>query len=350
MKEKIAFFRDVSIVGAAILAFGFFGIKFLLPAVLPFIIAWSVAFLTRRPADFVAKKTGVSRKFIRPALSLVIMLAVIGGSVFAVVKISAEAWELLTSLGEGGAFEKIIAYATSPFEEISERLGIAPELEAKLSDAIYTLISEILSGAASVVTSVAGAIPGILLFILVTAISTVYFSIDLENVNKRVQNMLPGSWNKRLVSFKDSTFSILIKYVRSYFLIMVITFTLMLFGLLIIGVRYAILMAFIIALLDLLPVIGIGIVLVPWGIFMLTVGNDAKLGIGLIILYVVGTIVRQCIEPKILGKELGIHPLLTLVLMYAGYSLFGVFGLIILPLLAVGFSAFGKNNAAEVKE
>ena len=350
MKEKIAFFRDVSIVGVAVIVSGFFGIKFILPATLPFVIAWAVAFLVQKPADFVAKKTGVSRKFMRPALSLLIILVIIGGSVFAIVKISAEAWELLTSLGEGGAFEKIIEYATSPLEEISEKLGIAPEIEDKLSDAVYRLISEALSGVAGAITSIAGAIPGILLFILVTTISTVYFSVDLENVNKRVHNILPESWRERLSGFKNSTFSVLIKYVRSYFIIMLITFAIMLFGLLVIGVKYAILMAFIIALLDLLPIIGIGIVLVPWGVFMLTVGNNAKLGAGLLVLYVIGTIVRQCIEPKILGKELGIHPLLTLVLMYAGYSLFGVPGLIILPLLAVGISAFGKNNTAEVKE
>ena len=350
MKEKIAYIRDISIVTVAILGAGFLGIKFILPAVLPFIIAWGIAFLTRRPSDFLAEKTRVSKKFYRPVLSVLLMLLVIGGAVFAIVKISAEAWELLTSLGEDGAFEKIISYITSPFEELSARIGIAPELEGKLSDAIYSMFSEILSGAASVITSVASAVPGIFLFVLVTAISTVYFSLDLENVNKRVHNMLPKAWDKRLVNFKNSTFSVLVKYVRSYLLIMLLTFAVMLFGLSVIGVRYSLLMAFIIALLDLLPVIGIGIVLVPWGVFMLTVGNNVKMGVELLILYAVGTVVRQVAEPKIVGKELGIHPLLTLVLMYAGYSLFGVMGLIILPLLSVGITAFGKNDTAKVKE
>ena len=139
--------------------------------------------------------------------------------------------------------------------------------------------------------------------------------IDLENVNKRVHNLLPEKIDKAMIGFKDRFSKTILKYIRSYLLIMLITFCLMLLGLSILGVRYAILMAFVIAVLDLLPVLGIGIVLIPWGVFCLTVGSDIKLGIGLLVLWAVGSIVRQSVEPKIVGKELGMHPLLTLVLM-----------------------------------
>ena len=107
------------------------------------------------------------------------------------------------------------------------------------------------------------------------------------------------------------------------------------------------LMAFIIALLDMLPVLGIGIVLIPWGVYYLSVGTDLKLGIGLLVLWGVGSIVRQAIEPKIVGKELGMHPLLTLVLMYAGYSLFGFFGLVLLPFLSVFISIIPPRSKSE---
>ena len=130
---------------------------------------------------------------------------------------------------------------------------------------------------------------------------------------------------------------------------MVITFAVILIGLMLMRIRYALLMAFIISLLDALPVIGIGIILVPWGIWSLITG-EMGIGIGLLILYAVSAIVRQIAEPRIVGKSLGIHPLVTILLMYVGYTLFGLAGLIFLPVAsALITTVIGKDNTAEVE-
>ena len=346
-KERIALYRDICILSVFAVAVTIAVGKYVVPALLPFFIAWSVAMIVRRPSDLIAEKTRIKRNIVRPSLSVLIILALIGGVVFGIVRLATETWYLFSGLSESGAVGDFISYFTAPVERLFEKFGIDPDLQSRITDAIIGVASGAISGAANVVTSVVGAIPGILLFVLVTVISVVYFAIELENVNKRLLNLLPERFRGGVLSFKKRFAVILIKYIRSYALIMLITFLLMLAGLMILGVRYAVLMAFVIAVLDLLPVLGVGIVLIPWGIYCLTVGSSLKLGVGLLILWGVGTVVRQAIEPKIVGKELGMHPLLTLVLMYVGYSLFGFFGLVLLPFLSVFISIIPPRSKSE---
>ena len=125
-----------------------------------------------------------------------------------------------------------------------------------------------------------------------------------------------------------------IGYLRSYSLILLITFAEAFFGLTVLGVEYSFIIAAISAAVDILPVLGIGIVLIPWAIFSL-VTRKLFLGIGLIILYVIIVVVRQFLEPKLVGETLGLHPLLTLAAFYLGYRLFGFPGILIAPILLV---------------
>jgi predicted PurR-regulated permease PerM len=124
----------------------------------------------------------------------------------------------------------------------------------------------------------------------------------------------------------------------------------MLVGLFILKAPYPVLMAIVIAVLDLLPIIGVGFVLIPWGVWSIMIGN-VPFGIGILVLFVFQTIIREIIEPKIVGKNLGTHPILTLIFIYVGYSLFGIIGLILVPVLTVLVNiAFGKKNSSEVTE
>ena len=111
---------------------------------------------------------------------------------------------------------------------------------------------------------------------------------------------------------------------------MLITFSLLLIGFLVLGIKYALILSFICAIVDILPILGVGSVLIPFAIIEFAKGN-LKLGIGLVVLYLIITVSRQIIEPKIIGAKIGIHPLLTLFSMYLGLSLFGVFGIILGP-------------------
>ena len=348
-KEKIRNIKDILLVTVLSGMLIYIAANFLLPVVLPFAISFGVAVLMRRPSDFIAAKIKVSKKIVRPVISVLIIIAAISIFVFGVVRLASEAWALLVGISEDGTLAQIFDTVKNYFGNLLGRFGIPGELESGVEDAFFSLVSSLISSAAGIVTSVAAEVPKILLFLLVSAVSTVYFSVDLEQVENTVITFLPEKFRKAAVDIGKTTTATLGKYVRSYFLIMLITFAMMLFGLTVIGVRYAWLLAFIIAILDLLPVLGIGIVLIPWTLFSFMAGNTG-LGIGLLILYGIATVVRQVIEPKIVGKSLGIHPLLTLVLMYIGYTLFGFFGLVLMPLSAVFFVSASKKNIPPISK
>ena len=125
--------------------------------------------------------------------------------------------------------------------------------------------------------------------------------------------------------------SIITQYGKSYLLVMLITFGELTLGLLIIGVRRAILLAALIAIFDIFPVVGAGAILLPWSVISLIQGKTLQ-ALGLMILYVVILVVRQFLEPKVVGKQVGLPPLVTLACMFVGTSLFGVWGLFGLPI------------------
>ena len=123
-------------------------------------------------------------------------------------------------------------------------------------------------------------------------------------------------------------------YIRAQLIIMTIVFTILLIGFSILGVKTAVLFAFIIAVIDMIPILGTGTVLLPWAVISLLQSNY-KLAVGLVIIYLVVLLTRQLIEPKIVGSQIGLHPLATLLAMYTGYKLIGMFGMILGPITAI---------------
>ena len=335
----------VLIIGIMLLSYLF--LKYLLIYLLPFLVGWFIAFAMRPPAAVIAEKMRIKPKIVRLVLTIALYLALFGLISLAVWLLSREVWELIAGLGEGGALEEFIAGIASPDGFIGRLLGNFGDY---LADIIYKIATSMLSSVGSMLSAAFSAVPKALLFVLISVIASAYFAVDLEQVNASVKRMLPKGAFDTLVRFKDGFFGTFLKYIRSYLLLLVITFLEMLIGLFLLKAPYPLVMAIVIALLDLLPVIGVGFVLIPWGVWSFFAGKT-PFGIGLLVLFVAHTVLRQIIEPRIVGKNLGMHPILTLVFIYVGYSLFGIIGLILVPILTVLVNvAFGEKNSAEVTE
>ena len=120
------------------------------------------------------------------------------------------------------------------------------------------------------------------------------------------------------------------KYLRAYLLLLGVTLVCLFLGFLILGIDYALLLAFLIALADLLPVIGVGTVMIPWGLILL-LQRSFYHGFGILLLYLAVALMRQVMEPRLVGKSLGIHPLLSLLATYVGFRLFHVLGMLLAP-------------------
>ena len=178
------------------------------------------------------------------------------------------------------------------------------------------------------------ALPNILLLSLVTIIACFYFAVDIDVVNKTIKQTLPFRVSNFVQRLKNKFIYGFKKYLKAYCIIFLVTFIELLIGFWILKVDYAFVLAIIISFIDFLPVLGVGAVLVPWGIVLLLMKNYS-MGLGIIILFIVMTIVRQIIEPKIVGKSLGIHPIISLVTIYLGFKIWGIGGAVVFPVLAL---------------
>ncbi|MBQ8689044.1 MAG: sporulation integral membrane protein YtvI [Clostridia bacterium] len=350
-KERIEYYAHltVTVIGVALAAF--LVIRYLFVPVLPFLIAWGVAFLVRPAAAYLSRKIRLPKKIISATLAACAVVVGIGAVTGITAYGLSELWQLLTDFASNERLYEILAKIADPIGSLFGEGEGAAELEQYLGDTLSGAISSLLGGIVSILTTAVKRIPSVLFFLLITVISAVYFALYLDKINARVRAILPDRIENALCRFKNSFFSVGLKYIRSYLLLMLITFAVMLVGFLVLGVQGALLLSVIVALLDILPLIGVGTVLVPWSIFEIIFGS-VPLGIGLIVLLVVHEIIRQLAEPRIIGKSLGIHPIISLILLYVGYSVFGFFGLIAVPLVCVIAACFkggsDKNEPSEV--
>lgn len=346
--DKIRRYSDlvVLIIGTVLLGYLFF--KHVFIYLLPFFLGWFVAFAVRPLASRIAPRLRIKQGIVRLFLTVLIYSVLLGALAVGVWLLSREVWELLSGISSGdSAFVDMLGGFFSTGRLFDRLFG---EFSDYVADAFYRLLTSVLSSFGSVLSSIVSAIPRVLLFLLVSVIASAYFSVGLEDVNRAVKRLLPKAACDVLIRVKDGFFGAFLRYLRSYLLLLVITFFEMLVGLFLVRAPYPLLIAIVIAVLDLLPVIGVGFVLIPWGVWSFAVGRT-PFGIGLLVLFAFHTVLRQIVEPKIVGKNLGVHPILTLLFIYVGYSVFGIVGLLLVPIFTVLIKiVLGKEDAAKVAE
>ena len=316
----------------------YLSLKYLLAVLLPFAIGFLAAALLNTPVRYLSRKAGLSTRF--TAVVAVILFYTTAGVLISLagVKLFVAAGNLFLRLPlfynetvapllsdffdfAGGILEKFDGSAVSGYETIFS------DAEISLGSAISALSVKVLG----YISSVASDLPMFVVGVLLTVISTFFFAADYGNITRFLLSLLPKKSGEKLLKTKKCLYTVLLKYFKSYFLIMLITFAELSLGLTVCNINNAFLLAFIISLVDILPVLGTGIVLVPWAIIEL-LNKNYPLGIKLLIVYGAVTVVRNVIEPKIVGREVGLHPALTLISMYVGTKLFGFIGLFALPI------------------
>lgn len=185
----------------------------------------------------------------------------------------------------------------------------------------------LLGGAARLLS----ALPDIFLFLLTMLLSAYFFAVDNRSVGSFLKKHIPKPWLEKGAILLSRLKTALKGYGKSQVYLSAITFGLCTPGLLILGYRKAVIIGALIGLIDALPIFGAGTVLIPWALLTFLVGSTAK-AMGFLLLYAVVSITRTVLEPRFLGKQMGLHPLLTLVSLYGGYRLFGFGGMLLLPI------------------
>ena len=212
----------------------------------------------------------------------------------------------------------------------------------QVNDTINAFIS---TGSAKLGTFIKGlinfitSIPTVILYICITILATFFISLDKDEIVVFLEHQFPKSWLDKVFNIKTDMFTVLGSYIKAQIILMTICFfelliCLNLLSFLGLNVPYPLLMSIIICLIDALPILGAGTVLIPWAVISFAL-SDIKLGVALIIIYLFVLSVRQMMEPKLVSQNLGVHPLITLISMYSGFKIFGVIGFLIGPVVMI---------------
>ncbi|MEG1862189.1 MAG: sporulation integral membrane protein YtvI [Oscillospiraceae bacterium] len=328
-------------------------IKYGLAWLSPFVIAFLVAFALKPVINRLHIITKLRRSFTAIIcvasfyLVTVLLLSLAGFQIFMLVK---NIFYILPQFYAVEVEPELIIFLERLQKAI---LNIDPGLEAVIDDFIFQFsenigasVSKLSIGVLTKLSGVIAKAPGMLVKTMITIIASFFIAVDYYDITYFIARQLNLAQRQLLYEVEEYTKSALIKYAKSYSLIVAITFSELFVGLFLLGVKKAWLIALLIAIFDILPILGTGGVLIPWAIVSLFVG-DTAFGIGVIMLYLIITVIRNTIEPKIIGKQVGLHPVVTLLAMFIGTKLFGMLGLFLLPVSIAILKQL--NDAGKIK-
>lgn len=348
----------ISTVYAAIVVLLFYAFfKYAFGLIFPFFAALLIAMLLQRPLNFICRKTPLKRGIVSVVmvfLCFLVFISLIGLAVFSLgaelrdffqylmiqfEDIPAFIEKIEVTLGKGLAFlPDKLEIAVTGF--ISEKLSLllnSPD-QPQASDSGFDF--SMLSGPLSSVWNTAKQIPVTLIAFVVSVVACCFMTADFATVKKCILSLFRNETREKVVRTKKLLFPALGKMCKAYGLIIIITFSELSAGLFLLSILkiynggYILIIALITALIDIVPVLGTGTVLVPWALYCLIIG-DYPLAIGIVIMYVCITVIRQIIEPKLVASQLGIPPFATIIAMYIGSKIFGFIGLFLLPITLV---------------
>lgn len=300
----------------------------------PFVVGWVVALIASPLVRFLEEKVKIKRK----AGSAFVIIVVIGLVVLVLylvgVKLVQEIMSLIDSLPD------IWLGLESEFSEIGNNLNVVysrlpDNVQASISDMIQsvgTYLGEIFGQMSSPtiegVGNFAKQVPSMIIALIMALLSAYFFVAERESINEWFRRHMPASVQTNYRILRHSLVNAVGGYLKAQLRIEIWMYLLLVIGLTILQVNYALLIALGIAFMDILPFFGTGTIMVPWAIIKI-LSSDYKMAVGLLIIWGVGQLVRQVIQPKIVGDSLGMPPLPTLILLYVGYRLSGVIGMII---------------------
>lgn len=311
---------------------------FILPKIIvyftPFVVGGIIALIVNPVVRFMEKRI----KIVRRAGSAVVIILTIALVVFLGYIVISMLIEQL--VGFGGNLPDVWQGVSDTMTEISKsfdryvaRMPITvrdwvTDFFAGFNDNTTSFVQGLGTPMAEAATTFAKNFPLVLISIIMSILSAYFFVAEREYLVNMVKKLTPDTllnrWDVVYTALKDAVGG----YFRAQFKIMGVVFVILLVGMMVLGIDYAILLALLIALLDFLPFFGTGAVMWPWAIYQF-LEQDYKMAIGLLIIWGVSQLIRQLIQPKMVGDSIGLEPIPTLILLYVGFRVGGAFGLII---------------------
>ena len=313
-------------------------IRFLLPPLSPFIFGFFFAWLLHKPAKAVGQKLRLHYQL--PAFVLGVILYAI---LFVVVVI---AGAQVTSALEHFVpkipviyANQIVPFISNAFDTLEVQMQdfdpaiveLIDRLSQELFSSLQKAISSISVMAVRLASTLITGMPSVILNIILMVVSTFFIVLDFEHIVSYVLGIMPRKIRDTFTQTLETGVGSVRKILGSYMLIMGMSFVELSIGLLVLKIPYAVGLALLISIIDIMPVLGTGLVLIPWAIIA-AILRLYPTAIGIAVLYVIMLVVRNIVEPKLVGKQMGLHPVATLISMFLGLEFFGILGLFGFPI------------------
>jgi sporulation integral membrane protein YtvI len=331
---------------------------FTVPIMTPFLFAWLLAYILNPIVNLLNQKLKLPR-WISSLITLIVFIAVATLIIiFLVANIIVELNQLFDYIQKNFSTwiqqidDELIhsAYLEKIYQNFSNFYAENPGLQETINnniswatDNLTELGKVVFASIFLKVLKMILSLPAILTYLIVFFLATYFISKDWFKISDKIKTWFTPSIIEISDVIRNDLGKALFGFLRAQLLLISTTALFYMIGLLILGVKYAVILGLLIGLVDLLPYLGTGAFMIPWICIAFFIQGNIYLGIGLSILYGIVFIIRQIIEPKIYGASVGINPLVILIAIFAGLQIFGILGLLIGPVVAV--SLFSLHRA-----
>lgn len=308
---------------------------------MPFLIAFVISLMIEPAIKYLMNKTKMTRRMSAIIIFVIVFSIIIGFVTWGIISLISESTNLLQTLN---------IYIDKAYTQIQDTIGkmnitkvsISSNVMNLLQDASKNILLKISSWLTDFLTKIVNgitSIPTIAIYAVITILSVYFICTDRIYILDFLEHHMPPRWVQKIgVHVKEIT-KRLGGYLKAEATLILVSFVISLIGLYIfkflgMNVKYPLLIALAIGFVDALPILGSGTVMVPWAIIS-ALNGDLKLGIAIIVLWIIMSLVRQFIEPRVVSGRIGIHPIFTLIAMYTGFKVIGVMGMLIGPIVLI---------------
>ena len=340
MSEDLSYICTVirKIINIVLIILGvYFGIKLAI-FYMPFLIAFVISLIIEPAIRFFMNKTKSNRKISSIIIFIIVFAIIIGAVTWAIVSLISESTNLLQMLNL--YINKAYTQVQESISKLSiEKLNVSKDIINMFQNTSQEILVKLSNWMTQFLTNLIEIITAMAIYVVITIMSLYFMCTDKIYMLDLLEHHMPQKWVRKLGKhIREITFS-LGGYLKAEATLILISFIISVIGLYLLKVigmdiKYPLLIALAIGFVDALPILGSGTVMVPWAIIS-ALNGDLKLGISIIVLWIIMSVVRQFLEPKIVSGKIGIHPIFTLIAMYTGFKLIGIMGMLVGPIVLI---------------
>ena len=310
---------------------------------MPFLVAFIISLMIEPAIKFIMAKTKLTRRSSSIIIFVIVSAIILGSLAWILITLFSESSSLLQGLNN--YFDKAYIQFQSLMESFQfdkihlsdEVLNVIQSSTGELLETASNWLRNALTGLINLVTS----LPSIAICVGISVVALYFICVDKIYILDQVEHHLPKVWVRKIGRHLKDLIQTLGGYLKAEAMLILVSFIISLIGLYILqftgfNIEYPLLMALFIGFVDALPILGSGAVMVPWAIIC-ALNGDINLGIAIIVLLIIMSVARQILEPKLVSKNIGVHPIFTLIAMYTGFKIIGIMGLLIGPIVLIIF-------------